>query len=596
MHFMKPRKYLVLTVLTLALLGAAAWAQTSAAPAPKRKHKPAATAPAPPAITAADVQSLKDALAAQQQQIQQLNQQLQQAQQNWQQAQSTAADAANKAAAAQAQASQEDQTVGALKGDVADLKLNSTNAALSLQETQKSIKTALDNPVVLHYKGVNLTPGGFVAAYGIYRSHNTSSDGTSTFGGIPFSGTSNAHLSEFRLTERHSNLSLMADSNVRGIQTKAYVEIDFEGAAPTANENISNSFTPRVREFWVNAETKNGLAFMGGQGWELLTPNRKSIAPKTEFRPATIDASYLVGYHYARETMFRITDRISNKVTFAAAVENPETVIQGSGAPGNCASAVPCIVPGGQGTGFAAVTSTDVAPDIAAKVAFDPGWGHYELGGIARFYRSRFVTTLNSSNGGTNNTNISGAFAVNAIVPLVPKKIDFFLDVLAGRGLGRFLPGGGVDVIVNPSGNLIPVKAAGVMGGFEIHPTPNWDIDLYGGNEYYARTIYLNSTGGQVGYGRTTGNQTYCSVEVTSSSSAACETNNRDIWEITPQIWRRFWKGKEGTLQWGLEYEYIHRKAWAGTNVAIPPALTPSPFQPSGIQNVMMTAVRWYFP
>ena len=544
----------------------------------------------------AEMQALKEAVAAQQeqikalsQQLQQTNQQLQQTSQQFQQAQQAATDAANKAAAAQAQASQEDQTVGALKGDVADLKLNSTNAALSLQETQKSIKTALENPVALHYKGVNLTPGGFVAAYGIYRSHNTGSDATSTFGGIPFSGTSNAHLSEFRLTERHSNLSLMADSNVHGIQTKAYFEIDFEGAAPTANETISNSFTPRVREFWVNAETKNGLAFLGGQGWELLAPNRKSIAPKTEFRPATIDASYLVGYHYARETMFRITDRVSDKVTFAAAVENPETVIQGSGAPGNCSTVTAnCIVPGVQGTGFAAVTSTDIAPDIAAKVAFDPGWGHYELGGIARFYRSRFVTTLDSPNGGTNNTNISGAFAVNAILPLVPKKIDFYLNLLAGRGVGRFLPGGGVDVIVKPDGDLMPVKAAGVMAGFEIHPTANWDFDVYGGNEYYGRTIYLNASGGQVGYGRTTANQTNCSVEVPSSSTA-CEANNRDIWEITPQIWRRFWKGKEGTLQWGFQYEYIHRKAWAG-NVGT------SPFQPSGIQNVLMTAVRWYFP
>ena|SRR5271166_6242935 len=135
----------------------------------------------------------------------------------------------------------------------------------------------------------------------------------------------------------------------------------------------------------------------------------------------------------------------------------------------------------------------------------------------------------------------------------------------------------------------MPVKAAAIMGGFETHPSANWDIDIYGGNEYYGRTIYLNSTGGQVGYGRTTANQTTCSFEVP-TSSAACEANNRDIWEITPQVWRRFWKGKEGTLQWGLEYEYIHRKAWAG-NTGTPP----SPF-PSGIQNVLMTAVRWYFP
>ena len=81
-HFMKSTKQLFLTVLTLAALHAGAWAQTSdsTSPPPTKKHKPAAAAPA---ITAADVQALQDAIAAQQQQIQQLTQQLQQLQQNW---------------------------------------------------------------------------------------------------------------------------------------------------------------------------------------------------------------------------------------------------------------------------------------------------------------------------------------------------------------------------------------------------------------------------------------------------------------------------------------------------------------------------------
>src|SRR5271157_5847738 len=104
---MKSTKHLFLTVLALAALSAGAWAQTSdsIAPAPKKKHRPVATAPAQPAVTAAEVQALKDGLAAQQQQIQQLTQQLQQMQQGSQQAQTAAADAANKATAAKTQAS-----------------------------------------------------------------------------------------------------------------------------------------------------------------------------------------------------------------------------------------------------------------------------------------------------------------------------------------------------------------------------------------------------------------------------------------------------------------------------------------------------------
>ena len=78
--FYEVNQALFLTLLTLAVFAAGAWAQTSdsTAPARKKMHKPEAAAPAEPAVTAADVQALKDALAAQQQQIQQLSQQLQQ--------------------------------------------------------------------------------------------------------------------------------------------------------------------------------------------------------------------------------------------------------------------------------------------------------------------------------------------------------------------------------------------------------------------------------------------------------------------------------------------------------------------------------------
>ena len=57
---MKPFKNVYLTALTLLALSAGVWAQTSAS-----------TSPAQP-ITAADVQALKDALAAQQQLIERL--------------------------------------------------------------------------------------------------------------------------------------------------------------------------------------------------------------------------------------------------------------------------------------------------------------------------------------------------------------------------------------------------------------------------------------------------------------------------------------------------------------------------------------------
>jgi hypothetical protein len=147
---MKSAKNLLLTALTLAATTVGVWAQTSsAAPAPKKKHRVAAKS-ASPAVTAADVQALKDALAAQQQQIQQLTQQLQQNAQAWQQAQqqsqqqvqqaqSAASEAEQKAAAAQAAEDQQQSTVSKLSGDVADVKTTVTSSVSSGQEAQKRV-------------------------------------------------------------------------------------------------------------------------------------------------------------------------------------------------------------------------------------------------------------------------------------------------------------------------------------------------------------------------------------------------------------------------------------------------------------------------
>src|ERR1700684_916448 len=103
-------KTVFLTALTVAALGAGSWAQSAgpvtvasndakAAPAVAGSGAAAAAAAAPAAppsiITAADVQALKDALAAQQLEIERLSQQL-----DRQQAQQAAAQAAAAQAAA----------------------------------------------------------------------------------------------------------------------------------------------------------------------------------------------------------------------------------------------------------------------------------------------------------------------------------------------------------------------------------------------------------------------------------------------------------------------------------------------------------------
>src|SRR6267142_638460 len=38
--------------------------------------------------------------------------------------------------------------------------------------------------------------------------------------------------------------------------------------------------------------------------------------------------------------------------------------------------------------------TTDQAPDVIEKVAFDPGWGHYEIFGLQRWFTDKSLTCL----------------------------------------------------------------------------------------------------------------------------------------------------------------------------------------------------------
>jgi hypothetical protein len=139
----------VLTWCAIPLLASALFAQDAATTQPKKK----VVKKAAPAVTAADVQSLRDAIAAQQQQIEQLkealaqrdqsvqqaSQQAQQTQQQLQATQAAATDAQQKAAAAETTASSQQATVDKLNSDVADVKTTLTNTAVGSQDEQKRV-------------------------------------------------------------------------------------------------------------------------------------------------------------------------------------------------------------------------------------------------------------------------------------------------------------------------------------------------------------------------------------------------------------------------------------------------------------------------
>lgn len=132
--------------LVVLLASSAVLAQTTT---PLKLKKKRASSQA--AVTAQDIKSLRDALAAQQQQIQALAQQmqqrdqaLQQAQQQLQQAQEAAREAQHKAADLESSGSRQTESVSKLETQVNDMKASLVNTVSVDQDQQKRVSAIED--------------------------------------------------------------------------------------------------------------------------------------------------------------------------------------------------------------------------------------------------------------------------------------------------------------------------------------------------------------------------------------------------------------------------------------------------------------------
>ena len=536
------------------------------------------------------MQQQNDQIQSLQQQVQQRDSTIQQLQQSVSQAQASATQAQQAAQSASQQDQQQLQTV---QTDLADLKTVTTNSVTTLQETQKRV-VDMENPSAVHYKGVTLTPGGFLAAETVWRNHNESNDIISTFNGVPYDGSVNAQLTEFRATARQSRVSLLAEGKLNNVKLSGYYEIDFLGAAPTANQNQSNSFTPRQRQLWGQAAFSNGWTITGGQTWSLWSSNKKGIETKQEWIPATIDGQYVVGYDFARLMTIRLTKNFNNKAWFAVSMENPEMLN-----PSSLTTPASLILgPANGGTGavgstFASTntTATNYLPDFVAKVAFEPGWGHFEVKGLLRAFRDKIPgNPLGAPPTATyEDKTYGGGIGVNGILPLVPKKADLILQAAYGEGIGRYSDSTNIDVTYAQDGALVPLKEAQALAGLELHPTPKLDWYFYGGDEYVGRDWYVGTDGKPYGYGSSKADNSACQ-QTYFGADAKCQANFRNLQEITTGFWYRFYKGPAGTIQLGAQAEYIRKLTWAGTTTNF--ATT----TPKGDEAIVMTSFRYVLP
>lgn len=638
---MKSIKYLPVVVLMLAMSWVSAWSQADSTTQAKKK-RPAAQ----PVITAAEVQALKDAIAAQQnaiaaqqKQIQQLSEQLQQSQQQWQQLQAAISSVANKADDAQARASDQQQTVVALKSDVADLKTSASNTALTLQDTQKNIKDALESPVAIHFKGVTITPGGFLAAETVRRSRALASDINTPFNSVTMPGASQSAMSEFFGSGRQSRISMLTEGKLKSAKLSGYLEADFLSAGITSNNNQSNSYTLRQRQVWGQAAFDSGWSFTGGQMWSLLTETRHGMDNRSEALPMTIDAQYQVGFSWARQYGIRLVKNFGNVAWLGVSMENSQATLtaHGNGAnfllgsagaggglynsgittcsttiPANSTTPVTTCTP-------AASYSFNPAPDVIAKLAFEPGFGHYEVFGVYSRFRDRVfpcVENFAAPSCGTltapsaiqafNASKDGGGFGANARWTFA-KHIDFGLHGFGGSGVGRYGSGGLADTTVYGDGTLHLLRGLQGMASLEWHG-PKLDVYLYSGAEYAARAGSFDPvTSSLVGYGANTNpNLLPAGTNTSAFSNAGCGTetvppvgngfapgglshctaDTRALIEGTAGFWYRFYQGPRGRFQFGAQYSYVTRNAWSGVNSA----------EPHGIDDMVFTSFRYYLP
>ena len=412
----------------------------------------------------------------------------------------------------------------------------------AVQDTQKKIISA-ESPAAIHYKGITITPGGFLAAETVFRNRATSGDINTPFTGIPFSAADLAHVNENVFSARQTRLSMLAQGKLGAATVSGYVEGDFLGAGTTSNNRQSNSYVFRNRQLFAQAAFDNGWIITGGQQWTMATENKKGILNRQEDLPLQIDPQYVVGFTLARHYGFRVVKSFHDKFSLGFSLEGPQATIGGRGFSTvttiNSAAAPATIVTSGAttattgnffinapGTGGGLNNAFDAngytvnkAPDLIFKAAADPGFGHYELFGIVSFFRDRIhpcgvvdtnakdtappatpttltancqssTPTVVSSFGARNDSATGGGVGASALWTILKKKVDLGIKVVGGDGIGRYGSSQLADATARPDGSLALIRTGHGLARLEWHTTPKLDLYAYWGAEYAWRAGY----------------------------------------------------------------------------------------------------------
>jgi hypothetical protein len=475
-------------------------------------------------------------------------------------------------------------------------------------------------------------------------------DVTTPFNSLTMPGASQNSLSEFFGSARQTRPTVYIDGRLKNVEFSSYVSADFLSSGDTSTTTQTNSYTLRLRQAWGQAKFDNGWSLLGGQMWSLVTENKASIAPSDDIgrtndaRPSTIDPGYNVGFSFARQLGIRVTKDFNHKFAFAVSVENAQGTLTTHGNTNNfllgaagATNTYNDAVTGCSTSSFTATGATsptfyttcspagsytfNSSPDVVAKAAFDPGFGHYEIFGLYARFRDRVFPCANFAVGSTgpcpsdptitgpsavgafNASKNGGGFGANARWNFYDKHIVFGLHGFGGSGIGRYGAAQLSDMSIHADGTPNLIKDYQGLTSLEWHGK-RLDVYLYTGAEYASRTDDYNAaTKAYVGYGSPFFNNSGCYTETPPSTAVTsgfnpgalskCTADTRAVIEGTAGFWYRFYNGPRGRFQFGTQYSYVTRQTWSGVGPsgAGQPGVTPE-----GLDGMVFTSLRYYLP
>ena len=660
---------------------------------PVKKHVSAARTktPKPPTVQE-QIEALRQELHSQSSQIDGLKTGMAEKDAQLKKAEQAAADAQASAARTEAAASTQQQTtsenaaaVSTLESAVTSLKSSQTSLVATISDETAKIKKAIDSPSILHYKGITLTPYGFFNGESVYRTHATGGEMPTPWASIPYEGADAYSMSEMYISGRQSRVGFIAEGKAKWGAMRAYFEGDFLGVGTTSNDNQSTSYIFRQRVALAEAELSSHWTFSGGQGWTLATENKVGIstAPANMALPTMIDPNYVAGLVWARMGNLRVTKSF-NKASFAISAENPQLLYTAS-----LAGNTPYAVVGSAGLSAALMNQTisacspstsivnytnqaekdangvavnaaipvyktlnscanmanvsfNKAPDMLVKAAFDPGFGHYEVFGIARFFQETVYPgeTTNSNlyggykdivtglvvapaltaSGAISNNITLGGVGGSMRLPVIANKFTFGAKGLFGPGVGHFGASTLSDATSSSNGALVPIHNLSGLLTAEVTPNPRLQLYFYYGGDYAGREDEANSgantlgaptaaqnaagvwggtwkapSAAAVGYGSRMLSNSACNTTTAPGyngsstgyyTGGSCGAQTRDVQEGTTGYWYDIYKGDHGRLRQGIQYSYAVREAWSGADGV----------GAKGIENMVFTSFRYFLP